>query len=96
MGSITAMDLAESATSKMKLRIAIEQHLRYNHFPPVPYSMVDPCLRAIEYGNKRDWDHKIRLPDGVTWRGKKLAPVSAMIEAHHLDFFLEDDGEEFY
>jgi hypothetical protein len=63
-------------------------HLQYNHYPPVPRSMVGPCKRAIAKANRGEWDAKVRLPQGVTYRGKSLAPVSAVIEQHHLDGFL--------
>lgn len=89
MGRMFASDLAENAKNKLQLRIAVETHLRYNHFPPVPFSMVDPCIRAIEYANRGEFDHHIRLPKYVTWRGKKTAPVWDVVDAHHLDCFID-------
>jgi len=92
MGGTFARVLSESVKIKeLKLRIAIEHHLRDNHLPPVPVSMVDPCLRAIHYAKREEWEHHIRLPKGVTYRGKKTAPVVAVIQNHHLGYFLEDE-----
>ena len=31
----------------------------------------------------------IELPDGVTWRGETSAPAWSVIEAHHLQSFLD-------
>lgn len=93
MGSIFAMDLAEQAKTKIQLENAVRTHLLYNHYPPIPSSMVGPCVRAIEYANQGEYDKKVRLPEGMTYKGKRLAPVDAVIEAHHLEFFLEQDED---
>ena len=72
---------------------AVMTHLLYNHYPPVPSSMVGPCVRAIEYANKGEWDKKVRMPEGITYKGKKLAPIDAVIESHHLEFFLDEEED---
>lgn len=63
-------------------------HLRSNHFPPVPISMLPICREAIAKANKGIHDDLIKLPDGVSYRGSEYAPVEAIIEQHHLDSFL--------
>jgi hypothetical protein len=71
MGSIFAIGLAESVqTRELKLRQAIETHLRNNHFLSIPYSMNDPCIRAIKYANRGEWDKHVRSSEGVTYRKK--------------------------
>lgn len=90
MGHNTAIDLAESGIS---LEQAITYHLRGNHFPPVPTSMVQPCIEAIEACNNEDYDAEIKMPEGITYRGRKTAPASAIVEGHHLDAWL--NGEEY-
>ena len=91
MGLIQAMSLAERADmGEIKLAAAVSMHLRCNHYPPVPEDMVPVCLRAIKFANKGDWSHNLKLPAGTTWRGKKMAPVSNVIESHHLEYFLEE------
>lgn len=95
MGSRTASDIAESTRMGMlKLDIALEYHLTCNHYPPIPRSMIQPCKRAIQYANRGEWDHRIKLPKGISYKGSNLAPVGAMIETHHLDRFL--DGQDDY
>lgn len=60
-------------------------HLRSNHYPPVPLAMVEPCIEAINLANQGDWGALVDLPEPITWRGNNQAPVSALVEAHHLD-----------
>jgi hypothetical protein len=52
--------------------------------------MVQPCSQAIDAYWEEDYDRLIELPDGVTWRGNSSAPANAIIEAHHLDAWLQD------
>jgi hypothetical protein len=86
MGYNTALDLAES----FDLDQAILLHLRNNHYPPVPASMVEPCIDAIDAYYEEDYDKLIKLPEGVSWRGQTLSPASAIIEAHHLEAWLPE------
>ena len=71
----------------METQIGI--HLSSNHYPPVPKSMIKPCIEAIDAVNDLGlWNALIELPEGVTWRGRTTAPAHALIEAHHLDAWL--------
>lgn len=90
MGSTFAADLAGS---DLEIRRSIAIHLSSNHYPPIPSSMIDPCIAAIDAGNQEEWDRLIDLPDPITWRGQNKAPARAIIEAHHLSFWLMS-GEE--
>ncbi len=45
MGHLSAVGMADAAPS---LEIALEWHLTHNHYPPVPVSMVGPCVEAID------------------------------------------------
>lgn len=93
MGSTFAIDLAENAKTKVQLENAVRTHLLYNHYPPIPASMVGPCVRAIEYANKGEWDKKVLLPKDMYYKGKRLAPIDAVIETHHLEFFIDYEEE---
>ena len=86
MGYNTATDLAES----FDLDQAILIHLRSNHYPPVPSSMVAPCIDAIDAYYDEDYDKLISLPSPILWKGKPEAPASAIIEAHHLEAWLPE------
>lgn len=92
MGSVYAEGLTEIGLS---LEDQILVHLTSNHYPPVPKIMVEPCIEAIDKANEGDWDSMITLPEGVTWKGETEAPVHAIVEQHHLDFWIiESELEE--
>lgn len=96
MGTRNAQDIAESTRIGMlRLDIALEYHLTCNHYPPIPRSMIQPCKQAIQYANKGNWEHRIKLPPGVSYRGSRFAPVSAMISNHHLESFLDEQEKEY-
>jgi hypothetical protein len=86
MGSITAIDLAESVELSLEDQIGI--HLTSNHYPPVPKSMVPVCIDAIDKANDGDWEAMVKLPEGVSWKGQIEAPAYSIIEAHHLEFWI--------
>jgi hypothetical protein len=92
MGHNMATDLA--TMPELDLTTAIGYHLQGNHYPPVPLSMVQPCIDAIDAYWEEDLNREIELPDGVMWRDKNYAPAYAIIEAHHLDAWCTDD--EYY
>jgi hypothetical protein len=92
MGSIFANDLA--LADNLEIERQIEIHLSANHYPPVPKSMVQPCVEAIDAVNDAGlWDLEIPLPEGVSWRGLTTAPAHAIIEAHHLNAWLIEREE---
>jgi hypothetical protein len=84
MGYTTATELA----SILDLNSSLAMHLTANHYPPVPTSMVQPCIDAIDAYHDEDYERLIELPEGVLWRGETSAPASAIAEAHHLDAWL--------
>lgn len=86
MGRNFATDLA---ASDLPLEAQIEHHLTANHFPPVPLSMVRPCLDAIEACLDYNPEQLIELPAGVSWRGQDTAPAAAIVQGHHLEAWLE-------
>ena len=86
MGLNTAIDLAEN----LDLEMAIGYHLQGNHYPPVPLSMVQPCIDALDAYYDEDYDRMIQLPAPVLWKGRDQAPASAIIEAHHLEAWLPE------
>ena len=65
MGYNTALDLTE-----LDLEVALCYHLQGNHYPPVPLSMVEPCIEAIDAYYEEDFDRAIEMPEGVSYKGK--------------------------
>jgi hypothetical protein len=87
------MHAAEWASMKGKNRDAgLLAHLQGNHYPPIPASMLGPSKRAISAVNRGKYNANIRLPEGIKYKGnKKTAPASAIVEAHHLHAWLNQD-----
>lgn len=84
MGHTTATELA----AILDLEGSLKLHLTANHYPPVPHTMVQPCIDAIDAYHDEDFQREIELPEGVSWKGYSTAPASAIVEAHHLDAWL--------
>jgi len=87
MGYNTALDLS----TELDLEMALGYHLQGNHYPPVPLSMVEPCIEAIDAFYDEDYNREIALPQGVLWRGQVTAPASAIVEQHHLEAWLPEE-----
>ena len=94
MGNNFATDLAENLD--LSLEQAIGYHLRGNHYPPVPLSMVQPCIDAIDAIHAGEGDTPIALPEGIKYKDRTTAPAWAIVEQHHLHAWLPQDDEEFY
>lgn len=94
MGLNTAMALADGT---MDLTTALHYHLSANHYPPVPDSMIEPCIEAMEAYWQEDFYRPIDLNGNLYKGGSTTAPAHAIVEAHHLEVFLQDndDYEEF-
>ena len=91
MGRAFAVDLSTEFDTEFDLEMAISIHLQNNHYPPVPLSMVQPCIDAIDAAWNQDYNLMIELPQGVTYRGGATsAPAYAIIENHHLLPWIED------
>jgi hypothetical protein len=88
MGSNFAHDLADYDLG-LDLSTAIKIHLTANHYPPVPVSMVEPCIDAIDAYHNGDTDQEIQMPQGITYKGRNTAPAWAIIEQHHLEAWCE-------
>lgn len=93
MGYSTALDIADTDIS-MEQQIA--WHLQGNHYPPVPTSMVQPCIDAINAYWNDDYNAEIEMPEGVTYKGMDYAPAWAIIDQHHLHAWLDTEDEECY
>ncbi len=90
MGSNLAHDLVENV---IDIRQSIGYHLRGNHYPPVPLTMVEPCIEAIYAVDDGDTHKSIQLPKGVFWKGYPTAPAYAIVEAHHLEPWLNNEED---
>jgi hypothetical protein len=89
MGSVTALGIQDEV---LDLETQILYHLRGNHYPPVPAEMVTPCIEAIDAYYEDDHNRMIQMPMvgdfQITYKGSTEAPAWAIIEQHHLDFWV--------
>jgi hypothetical protein len=75
--------------------IVLDQHLRYNVYPPIPSIMFDACKMAIEMANADQLDAEVELPAGITYKdGSSTSPASEIIEYARLEGFIEYDEED--
>ena len=88
MGSLQAAAMSET---DLTLERALAWHLRSNHYPPVPESMVPTCIEAINAYWEDDLDKMVSLPAGVRFRGEIEAPARAIIISHHLDTWCAEE-----
>jgi hypothetical protein len=95
MGSVTAIGLADSV---LDLETQLLYHLKGNHYPPVPAEMVTPCIEAIDAAYEEDYNRMIDMPMvgdfQITYKGSTQAPAWAIIEQHHLDWFINPQEED--
>ena len=94
MGYTTALALADD----LSLEAGLAYHLQANHYPPVPVAMVQPCIDAIDAYYDEDFDRMIDMPMvgefQITYKGSKQAPAYAIIEQHHLSWFIDPVDED--
>ena len=92
MGSVTALGIQDTV---LDLETQILYHLKGNHYPPVPAEMVKPCIEAIDACYDEDFDRMIDMPMvgdfQILYRGETQAPARAIVEQHHLEFWLPHD-----
>jgi hypothetical protein len=95
MGSVTAIGLADTT---LDLETQLAYHLKGNHYPPVPVEMVKPCIEAIDAFYDEDFNRMIEMPMvgdfQILYKGMSHAPASAIVEQHHLEWFIEPVDEE--
>ena len=95
MGSVTAIGLADTT---LDLETQLLYHLQGNHYPPVPKEMVQPCIEAIDAFYDEDFNRMIEMPMvgdfQILYKGMSHAPASAIVEQHHLEWFINPVDEE--
>jgi len=65
MGSNFATELADNELLDLDLETQIGIHLSANHYPPVPSSMIQPCIDAIDAYYDEDYNRLIVLIKAV-------------------------------
>jgi len=93
MGRQFAYDLGSAAVGarnllKIGLRVALEQHLRFNHYPPIPLAMVDPAEMAVEAYLENDFERVIETPCAHRTFNYQV-PANEIVKALSLDSFID-------
>ena len=95
MGSVTAIGLADTT---LDLETQLLYHLQGNHYPPIPREMVQPCIEAIDAYYDEDYERMIDMPMvgdfQILYKGDTQAPARAIVNQHHLEWFIEPSDEE--
>jgi hypothetical protein len=95
MGMVTALGIKDEV---LDLETQLLYHLKGNHYPPVPAEMVKPCIEAIDAYYDEDYDRMIDMPMvgdfQITYRGSTQAPAHAIVEQHHLEWFIDPEEDE--
>jgi hypothetical protein len=55
--------------------------------------MIEPCVLAIEAVNEGNSEADIDLPEGILYRGEMSAPAWAIVDGHHLEPWLDEEGD---
>ena len=99
MGRLTAETLAE----EFEMGSGLREHIRTNHYPPLPVEYVDIARQAINiYNNTADLEYLIELPQDLQPRPIRVQwvdelphiSVGTAIEILHLDPWLLDPDDE--
>lgn len=90
MGKQTADALSELDVDLIK---QITWHLQSNFYPPIPASMAQPCVDALNAFYEGETKRMIRMPEGVSYKGSNSAPAWAIVEQHRLGSWLDEDED---
>lgn len=88
MGRLAAEDMIEQGGKDL----ALEWHLRSNHFPPIDLSLLPVAKEAISLADGGDWETEIDLPPGLPYA---KASVSKIVSGLHLAMFVQPEEEDY-
>ena len=86
MGYAGALGMAQQDVS---LEAQLHWHCTANCFPPVPTDMIPVFVEAIEMAREGKYEIQISLQDVATIDGKDDAEAGIIIDAFHLEAWLE-------
>lgn len=90
MGTTYAMGLADAWHQGITdIRQVLAIHLQNNHYPPVPLSMIEPCIEAIEAYEEGDGEVRVQLPEEIKYGGENWVPARILVDSFHLTYFID-------
>ena len=94
MGRMRAIGMAAAVQAgQIDMESAMHDHLRVNHYPPLPAVLANACMEAIAKADQEEWDSEIAMPEGLLFRGQGSATAAQIVESCHLHEFLSPDEE---
>ena len=95
MGLLRAMIIKEGLKDgSLSTHEALHLHLSGNLYPPMPASMIPVGLKVLRFANRGAWGHKLRMPEGIKFRGSSTATVKQLVESMRLDTFIDTEVVE--
>ncbi len=86
--------MTEELPPKGSIEVQLSWHFRSKLQNEVPTSMTVPCKLAILAAREDDWERLIELPEGVTYRGQKLAPAKSIVQNYLLETWVVSERLE--
>lgn len=83
MGYLSALAMTDEELG-LTLEQQIGMHFASNCYPPVPGYMVQPAIEALDAYNEGDYNARIKLPEGVSFKNLDTCSAYEMIDAHRL------------
>ncbi len=78
-------NMTEELPPEGSIEDQLSWHFRSKLQSEVPSSMTVPCKLAILAAREGDWQRLIELPEGVSYRGQKLAPAKSIVQNYLLE-----------
>lgn len=88
MGYMSARDMVEHTD----LETAIRWHLKYNCYPELPTELTTTCRLALTAFHAGQYEEKFELPDGLSWRDRRVMTAAEIVDACRLDAFVDVIG----
>ena len=87
MGNLSALALQDEELG-FTLEQQISLHFQTNCYPPIPQEMVDTAVEAIDMVNDGEGHLKLKLPEGVTFRGSNWVGAWDVVESYRLGMWI--------
>jgi len=83
MGMLSVLAMTDEELG-LTLEQQIGMHFASNCYPPIPGEMIPTAIEALDAYNEGDESALIKLPEGVFFQGRPVAPAYAIVEQHRL------------
>lgn len=88
-----SMEAGRKVREELQRRVALEWHLTGNIYPPMPTSLVDAAIEAIEACSAGWYGEEIYLPDGMLVNGKSVMRADEVVDWLRLESMVDWEEE---